>query len=164
MSIINSFLDTMASLASQSGFAGFLVDGGWKNIVMILISFVFMYLAIAKGFEPLLLLPISFGMLLTNLPYAEMYHPDFWNYKTVAGNDHYIDYGQILQKGGLLDILYMGVKLQIYPPLIFLGIGAMTDFGPLIASPKSFLMGAAAQGGIFFTFIGAALFGMSAAE
>ena len=79
MSIINSFLDTMASLASQSGFAGFLVDGGWKNIVMILISFVFMYLAIAKGFEPLLLLPISFGMLLTNLPYAEMYHPDFWN-------------------------------------------------------------------------------------
>ena len=103
-------------------------------------------------------------MLLTNLPYAEMYHPDFWNYKTVAGNDHYIDYGQILQKGGLLDILYMGVKLQIYPPLIFLGIGAMTDFGPLIASPKSFLMGAAAQGGIFFTFIGAALFGMSAAE
>ena len=131
---------------------------------MILISFVFMYLAIAKGFEPLLLLPISFGMLLTNLPYAEMYHPDFWNYKTVAGNDHYIDYGQILQKGGLLDILYMGVKLQIYPPLIFLGIGAMTDFGPLIASPKSFLMGAAAQGGIFFTFIGAALFGMSAAE
>ena len=122
MSIINSFLDTMASLASQSGFAGFLVDGGWKNIVMILISFVFMYLAIAKGFEPLLLLPISFGMLLTNLPYAEMYHPDFWNYKTVAGNDHYIDYGQILQKGGLLDILYMGVKLQIYPPLIFLGI------------------------------------------
>ena len=164
MSIINSFLDTMASLASQSGFAGFLVDGGWKNIVMILISFVFMYLAIAKGFEPLLLLPISFGMLLTNLPYAEMYHPDFWNYKTVAGNDHYIDYGQILQNGGLLDILYMGVKLQIYPPLIFLGIGAMTDFGPLIASPKSFLMGAAAQGGIFFTFIGAALFGMSAAE
>lgn len=98
MSIINSFLDTMASLASQSGFAGFLVDGGWKNIVMILISFVFMYLAIAKGFEPLLLLPISFGMLLTNLPYAEMYHPDFWNYKTVAGNDHYIDYGQILQR------------------------------------------------------------------
>ena len=164
MSIINSFLDTMASLASQSGFAGFLVDGGWKNIVMILISFVFMYLAIAKGFEPLLLLPISFGMLLTNLPYAEMYHPDFWNYKTVAGNDHYIDYGQILQKGGLLDILYMGVKLQIYPPLIFLGIGAMTDFGPLIASPKSFLMGAAAQGGIFFTFIGAAVLGFSAAE
>ena len=154
----------MASLASQAGFARFLVDGGWKNIIMILISFVFMYLAIAKGFEPLLLLPISFGMLLTNLPYAEMYHPDFWNYKTVAGNDHYIDYGQILQKGGLLDILYMGVKLQIYPPLIFLGIGAMTDFGPLIASPKSFLMGAAAQLGIFFTFFGAIFLGFTQAQ
>mgnify|MGYP001035041681 CR=1 FL=1 len=161
MSIINSFLDTMVSLASQSGFAGFLVDGGWKNIIMILISFVFMYLAIAKGFEPLLLLPISFGMLLTNLPYAEMYHPDFWNYKTVAGNDHYIDYGQILQKGGLLDILYMGVKLQIYPPLIFLGIGAMTDFGPLIANPISFLLGAAAQFGIFGAYFLAILLGFN---
>lgn len=164
MSIISSFLETMSSLAADSGFAGFLVEGGWKNIIMILISFLFMYLAIAKGFEPLLLLPISFGMLLTNLPGADMYHPDFWNYQTVNGNDHYIDYGNILQHGGLLDILYMGVKLQLYPPLIFLGIGAMTDFGPLIASPKSFLLGAAAQGGIFFTFIGAALFGMSAAE
>ena len=164
MSIINSFLETLSALASESGFAGFFVDGGWKNIVMILISFIFMYLAIAKGFEPLLLLPISFGMLLTNLPGADMYHPEFWNYKTVGDNDHYIDYGQILQKGGLLDILYMGVKLQLYPPLIFLGIGAMTDFGPLIASPRSFLLGAAAQGGIFFTFIGAAVLGMSAAD
>ena len=169
MSIINSFLETLADLAQESGFAGFLVDGGWKNIIMILISFLFMYLAISKGFEPLLLLPISFGMLLTNLPDAGMYHPEFWDYSTVteasgAVNDHYIDYGNILQHGGLLDILYMGVKLQIYPPLIFLGIGAMTDFGPLIANPKSFLLGAAAQGGIFFTFIGAALLGMSAAE
>lgn len=169
MSIINSFLETLADLAQQSGFAGFLVDGGWKNIIMILISFLFMYLAIAKGFEPLLLLPISFGMLLTNLPFAEMYHPEFWDYLEVTERDgtlntHYIDYGRILQHGGLLDILYMGVKLQIYPPLIFLGIGAMTDFGPLIANPKSFLLGAAAQGGIFFTFIGAAILGMSAAE
>lgn len=169
MSIINSFLETLADLAQESGFAGFLVDGGWKNIIMILISFLFMYLAISKGFEPLLLLPISFGMLLTNLPGAGMYHPEFWDYSTVteasgAVNDHYIDYGNILQHGGLLDILYMGVKLQIYPPLIFLGIGAMSDFGPLIANPKSFLLGAAAQGGIFFTFIGAALLGMSAAE
>ena len=160
----------MADLANQSGFAGFLADGGWKNIIMILISFLFMYLAIAKGFEPLLLLPISFGMLLTNLPFAEMYHPEYWEYiegvKEQSGiiNDHYIDYGRILQHGGLLDILYCGVKLQIYPPLIFLGIGAMTDFGPLIANPKSFLLGAAAQGGIFFTFIGAALLNMSAAE
>lgn len=169
MSIINSFLETLADLARESGFAGFMLDGGWKNIIMILISFLFMYLAIAKGFEPLLLLPISFGMLLTNLPFAEMYHPEFWDYIEVqerggVTNDHYIDYGRILQHGGLLDILYMGVKLQIYPPLIFLGIGAMTDFGPLIANPKSFLLGAAAQGGIFFTFIGAAVLGMTAAE
>lgn len=174
MAIIESFLNTLADLASKSGVAGFLVDGGWKNIIMILISFVFMYLAIAKGFEPLLLLPISFGMLLTNLPYAGMYHSEYWQYiertevdPTTGAqivNDHYLDYGYILRHGGLLDILYLGVKLQIYPPLIFLGIGAMTDFGPLIANPKSFLLGAAAQGGIFFTFIGAALLGMSAAE
>lgn len=170
MAIINSFLDTLVSLALESGFAGFFADGGWKNIVMILISFGFMYLAIAKGFEPLLLLPISFGMLLTNLPGAGLYHPEYWEYVEGAVerdgsiNDHFIDYGKILQHGGLLDILYMGVKLQIYPPLIFLGIGAMTDFGPLIASPRSFLLGAAAQAGIFFTFIGAALFGMSAAD
>ncbi|MGN0601993.1 MAG: sodium ion-translocating decarboxylase subunit beta [Oscillospiraceae bacterium] len=169
MSVISSFLETLADLAGESGFAGFMVDGGWKNIIMILISFLFMYLAISKGFEPLLLLPISFGMLLTNLPGAGLYHPEFWDYQTVteaggAVNDHYINYGNILQHGGLLDILYMGVKLQIYPPLIFLGIGAMTDFGPLIANPKSFLLGAAAQGGIFITFIGAAILGMSAAE
>ncbi len=170
MGIINSFFETMADLAAESGFAGFIQDGGWKNIIMILISFLFMYLAIAKGFEPLLLLPISFGMLLTNLPFAGMYHPEYWEYvegvaeRAGGTNDHYIDYGRILQHGGLLDILYMGVKLQIYPPLIFLGIGAMTDFGPLIANPKSFLLGAAAQGGIFFTFIGAAVLGMTAAE
>ena len=170
MGIINSFFETMADLAAESRFAGFIQDGGWKNIIMILISFLFMYLAIAKGFEPLLLLPISFGMLLTNLPFAGMYHPEYWEYvegvaeRAGGTNDHYIDYGRILQHGGLLDILYMGVKLQIYPPLIFLGIGAMTDFGPLIANPKSFLLGAAAQGGIFFTFIGAAVLGMTAAE
>ena len=165
---MDQFLGTIADLANTSGLAGFFVEGGWKNLVMILISFLFMYLAIAKGFEPLLLLPISFGMLLTNLPEAGLYHPDFWVYKTVmedgVENSHYIDYGNILQHGGLLDILYMGVKLQIYPPLIFLGIGAMTDFGPLIANPKSFLLGAAAQGGIFLTFIGAAVLGMTAAE
>ncbi|MBR1863136.1 MAG: sodium ion-translocating decarboxylase subunit beta [Ruminococcus sp.] len=169
MTLIQSFLDTLSALASESGFAGFFADGGWKNIIMILISFVFMYLAVARGFEPLLLLPISFGMLLTNLPFAEMYHPEFWDYLTVTErdgtvNDHFIDYSRILEHGGLLDILYLGVKLQVYPPLIFLGIGAMTDFGPLIASPRSFLLGAAAQGGIFFTFVGAAILGMSAAD
>ena len=169
MAIIQSFLDTLAQLAQESGFAGFFADGGWKNIIMILISFVFMYLAVGRGFEPLLLLPISFGMLLTNLPGAGLYHPEYWEYLEVTDrygemNDHYIDYNRILEHGGLLDILYMGVKLQLYPPLIFLGIGAMTDFGPLIASPRSFLLGAAAQGGIFFTFVGAAVLNMSAAD
>ncbi|MBR5371168.1 MAG: sodium ion-translocating decarboxylase subunit beta, partial [Oscillospiraceae bacterium] len=134
-------------------------EGGWKNLFMILVSFVFMYLAIAKGFEPLLLLPISFGMLLTNLPMAELYHPDLW-----VLNEGHVDYGPILRDGGLLDILYLGVKLQLYPPLIFLGIGCMTDFSPLIANPRSFLLGAAAQGGIFFTFVVAGLLGFTAAE
>lgn len=157
--MIDKFLDTLVDLATTSGFAGFIADGGWKSLIMIGISFIFMYLAISKGFEPLLLLPIAFGMLLTNLPFTEMYHPDLWK---ITGEG--IDFGKVLHDGGLLDILYLGVKLQLYPPLIFLGIGAMTDFAPLIANPKSFLLGAAAQGGIFFTFIGAALLGFSAAE
>ena len=157
--MIEKFIDTLVDLATTSGFAGFIADGGWKSLIMIGISFIFMYLAISKGFEPLLLLPIAFGMLLTNLPFTEMYHPDLWK---ITGEG--IDFGKVLHDGGLLDILYMGVKLQLYPPLIFLGIGAMTDFAPLIANPKSFLLGAAAQGGIFFTFIGAALLGFSAAE
>ncbi len=158
--MIDKFLDTIVDIAQESGIAGFLANGGWKNLVMIGISFIFMYLAIGKGFEPLLLLPISFGMMLTNLPFTEMYHPDLWNISGGAS----IDFGKVLHDGGLLDILYMGVKLQIYPPLIFLGIGAMTDFAPLIANPKSFLLGAAAQGGIFFTFIGAAILGFTSAE
>lgn len=152
--VLNIFVDTIKDLVNSSGLANM----GWKSGVMILISFVFMYLAIVKEFEPLLLLPISFGMFLTNLPLADMYHPDLW------ANASNIDFGEILHSGGLLDILYLGVKLQIYPPLIFLGIGTMTDFGPLIANPKSFLLGAAAQAGIFLTFIGAAVLGFSAAE
>lgn len=152
--VFSIFVDTIKDLALSSGIAHM----GWKSIVMILISFVFMYLAIVKQFEPLLLLPISFGMFLTNLPEVGMYHPDLW------ANAANIDFGKILHEGGLLDILYLGVKLQIYPPIIFLGIGTMTDFGPLIANPKSFLLGAAAQAGIFLTFIGAALLGFSAAE
>lgn len=139
------FLDTLKQLAIDSGFAQL----DWKVLIMFVISGVLIYLAIAKQFEPLLLLPIAFGMLLTNLPGIEMFHSEFYQTAT-------IDYGQVLHDGGLLDILYLGVKLGIYPPLIFLGIGCMTDFGPLIANPKSFLLGAAAQGGIFFTFIVAA--------
>lgn len=150
------FMEAITELAKTSGFAGL----GLKEIIMILISFVFMYLAIAKKFEPLLLLPISFGMLLTNLPFSGLYNPELF----IINEEGHIDVMNVLTNGGLLDLLYLGVKLQVYPPLIFLGIGAMTDFSPLIANPKSFLLGAAAQGGIFFTFIGAAILGMSATE
>lgn len=160
--MIDNFLNTIKDLANSSGFAGFLQDGGWKNLIMIAISFLFMYLAIVKKFEPLLLLPIAFGMFLTNLPFAEMYHPEYFD----INQNHVYGFVDAIKSGniGLLDLFYIGVKLQLFPPLIFLGIGCMTDFGPLIASPKSFLLGAAAQAGIFLTFIGAALLGMNAAE
>ncbi|MCR4780467.1 MAG: sodium ion-translocating decarboxylase subunit beta [Ruminiclostridium sp.] len=115
---------------------------------MLLISFFLMYLAIVKQYEPMLMLPIAFGMALTNLPGAGLYHPEFF----MTTN---IPYAEVLHDGGILDVLYLGVKCGIFPPLIFLGIGCMTDFGPLIANPKSFFLGAAAQGGIFFTFLGA---------
>ena len=148
MQVLQVLWDSIKSLALDSGIAGFFEAGGGKNLIMIAVSFFLMYLAIGKKFEPMLLLPIAFGMFLSNLPGAGLYHPELF-----AGTD--ISFGQVLHEGGLLDILYMGVKLGIYPPLIFLGIGAMTDFGPLIANPKSFLLGAAAQAGIFFTFLGA---------
>jgi len=154
--MLSIFLDTIKDLWASSGFAVL----QWQNVVMILISFVFMYLAIKHKFEPLLLLPIAFGMLLTNLPCTGMYHPELWN----IDSGHELDFGEILHNGGLLDMLYLGVKLQIYPALIFLGIGCMTDFAPLIANPKSFLLGAAAQAGIFLTFIGAAVLGFNANE
>lgn len=149
------FIETIQKLAHDSGFALLLGPDGWKTIVMFLIAGVLIYLAIAKQFEPLLLLPIAFGMLLTNLPTtgdAALFHPEFFTQTS-------IDFAQVLHDGGLLDLLYLGVKLGIYPPLIFLGIGAMTDFGPLIANPKSFILGAAAQAGIFLTFIIAPLLG-----
>ena len=166
------FVDTIKSLASTSGFAGFGVENGWQSIIMILLSFVLFYLAIKKQYEPLLMLPIAFGMLLTNLPFSGLYHAELWNPSTnpyfapeyvqeganlliTFSKEVCLDFGKVLHVGGLLDMLYLGVKLGIYPPIIFLGIGAMTDFGPLIANPKSFLLGAAAQGGIFFTFLGA---------
>ena len=123
------------------------------SIVMILISFVLMYLAIKKKFEPLLLLPIAFGMLLTNLPGANMFHEELF----ADGHVHWADFAGGDITPGLIDYLYLGVKLNIYPCLIFLGVGAMTDFGPLISNPKSLLLGAAAQFGIFMTFLGARL-------
>ena len=125
----------------------------WRCGVMLLISFVLLFLAIVKKFEPLLLLPIAFGMLLTNLPGADMFHSDLFA-------DGHVNWDAFSHGGaGLLDYLYLGVKLGIYPCLIFVGVGAMTDFGPLIANPKSLLLGAAAQIGIFATFIGALALG-----
>ena len=131
----------------------------WQTVVMLLVSFVLIYLAIGKKFEPLLLLPIAVGMLLTNLPGAGMFHLDFFIAESV-------DYMHVLHHGGLLDLLYLGVKLGIYPCLIFIGIGAMTDFTPLIANPKSLLIGAGAQLGVFVAFSAAllsAMFGLEAA-
>ena len=152
-------MDAIWNFIEQTGFYmlinGFMADGGWKYLVMILVSFLLLWLAIKKQFEPLLLTGIAFGMLLTNLPGAEMYHSELWT-QFMAGE---IGYGTILHDGGLLDILYIGVKTCVYPCLIFVGIGAMTDFGPLISNPKSLLLGAAAQVGIFATFIGCAYLG-----
>ena len=132
----------------------------WRTLVMYLIVAVLFYLAIVRKFEPLLLLPIAFGMLLANLPGAELIHTDWF----IEIEGKYPNFGRILRDGGLLDILYLGVKLGVYPPLIFLGVGAMTDFGPLIANPKSLLLGAAAQLGIFTAFFGALLLGFNMAE
>lgn len=148
MEAIQKFFESM-------GFAGLVKEP--LSLVMIAISCVLLYLAIVKQFEPLLLLPIAFGMLLTNLPGAEMFHAEYFS----SGE---IDWGSLSHGAGLLDYLYLGVKLGIYPSLIFLGIGTMTDFGPLISNPKSLLLGAAAQLGIFITFIGAKLLGFTGAE
>ncbi len=146
------FLKTLSGLWESSGIYGFFQNNSfdWQSLVMIGISFLLVYLAVVKGFEPLLLLPIAFGMFLTNLPLTEMFHMEYF-----VDPSGYIPWKELLHDGGLLDFLYLGVKLGIYPSLIFLGIGAMTDFGPLIANPKSFLLGAAAQLGIFATFVGA---------
>ena len=154
-----SFIDTIKEIFSNSGFAGFFEGNGYLNLIMIGVACVLLYLAIKKEFEPLLLLPIAFGMLLANLPFSGIFHPELFN---SAALENGLNFSKILHEGGLLDILYLGVKLGIYPPLIFLGIGCMTDFGPLISNPKSFLLGAAAQLGIFAAFLGALALGMPA--
>lgn len=135
------------------------IGENWGQLVMIAVSLFLLWLAIKKQFEPLLLIGIAFGMLLTNLPGADMYHAELWNEFMTEGSQFYHSYGHILSNGGLLDILYIGVKSCLYPCLIFVGIGAMTDFGPLISNPKSLLLGAAAQLGIFATFIGCVCLG-----
>lgn len=156
-------LESLVSFMSSTGIYAMFADGAVsaiKTIIMIVIACVLLYLAIVKKFEPLLLLPIAFGMLLTNLPLlkdsaAIMMHTEFFTDPEYLVDGQYINVGYICQHGGLLDLLYLGVKLGIYPPLIFVGIGCMTDFGPLIANPKSILLGAAAQFGVSFTFVGA---------
>ncbi len=152
--------ESLMNFVEQSGISGIIAD--WRVLVMLLISCVLLYLAIVKQYEPLLLLPIAFGMLLTNLPGAGLYHTELFE----GGHVHWAtaDGTTFDRVGGLIDFLYLGVKLGIYPCLIFVGVGAMTDFGPLIANPKSLLLGAAAQFGIFATFLGASAMGFTPAE
>ena len=180
-------MEAILNFINSTGFYQFTQEGNWKCLIMIGISCVLLYLGIVKKFEPLLLVPIAFGMLLTNLPGAEMYHEILF----AGGHIHWDLFGgaeitQAFLNGlaaegvsdavlatvtvgqtisvGLIDVLYLGVKLGIYPCLIFMGVGAMTDFGPLIANPKSLLLGAAAQLGIFMTYVGCRLLGFTGPE
>ena len=163
------FIETMRALWESTGIAHSIAHGEWQNYVMILISFVLFYLAVVKQFEPLLLLPIAFGMFIVNIPGAQA---------VLYGTDHGLSDQQMWEKYadaavngttytanyGLFHYLEIGVSKVIFPPIIFLGIGAMTDFGPLIANPKSLLIGAAAQFGVFLTFVGAIALGFTSAE
>ncbi len=150
--------EKVSKFLNDTGFAQ-LFAGNWLCLVMIVVACVLFYLAIVKKFEPLLLLPIAFGMLLTNLPGAGLFHPELFD----GGHVHWEAFTNA-NNIGLLDYLYLGVKLGIYPCIIFIGVGAMTDFGPLLANPKSFLLGAAAQLGIFATFLVALALGFTYAE
>ena len=193
-------LGTLGGLVQDSGFAGFFAAGGWKNLIMIAVACVLLYLGIHKKFEPLLLVGIAFGALLTNIPGGGLYHMEMWdayiyNCPYDAANqailynveenreltvEEYlvtlpdgakepdiieeVSFTDIAHHGGLLDVLYIGVKAGVYPCLIFIGIGAMTDFGPLIARPSSLLLGAAAQLGVFLAFFAAVCLGFSGPE
>ena len=166
-----NIVETLKKLLAESGFAGFFQNGGWQNLVMIIIACVLLYLGIKKKFEPLLLVGIAFGCLLVNVSYFvgmvsddALYHPDLWTKFLTEGTAEYHNYGEILKQGGFLDILYIGVKAGLYPSLIFMGVGAMTDFGPLIARPSSLILGAAAQFGVFFAFFGANFLGFTGAQ
>ncbi|MBQ7329762.1 MAG: sodium ion-translocating decarboxylase subunit beta [Oscillospiraceae bacterium] len=149
--------EILLNLWEKSGFAAMT----WQNGVMLLIGCVLLYLAIVKKFEPLLLCGIAFGCILTNLPMANMYHQELWDAFMDANHPDYHSYGAVLSHGGLLDFFYIGVKTSIYPCLIFMGVGAMTDFGPLLSNPKSLLLGAAAQMGVFAAFVGAIALGFT---
>ena len=180
-------MEAIANFFVSTGFYQFFQGDNWKNAIMLVIAVVLLFLGIVKKFEPLLLVPIAFGMLVTNLPGAEMFHEILF----AGGHVHWdlfggspitaeflaemqaagvadavlnsVTVGQTISVG-LIDILYLGIKLGIYPCLIFMGVGAMTDFGPLIANPKSLLLGAAAQLGIFLTYVGCRLLGFTGAE
>ena len=171
--------ETVRGILMGSGLMQFFVGEGWKNAIMIAVACGLLVLAIHPKFqfEPLLLLPIAFGMLLANLPNAGIYHPEIWatpevvegvaqefQYWSYDGQTFHVLAGKVLQHGGLLDILYIGVKTGVYPCLIFIGIGAMTDFTPLISNPKSLLIGAGAQFGVFVAFSGALLSGFFTPE
>ena len=168
--------EILLGLWNKSGFSqiitGFVSNNGWQNLVMIAIACVLLYLAIVKKFEPLLLVGIAFGCLLTNLPGAGLYNQPLWDayvqgvpYVNAAGEAiEHITFTTIIHDGGLLDIFYIGVKSSLYPCLIFMGVGAMTDFGPLLSNPKSLLLGAAAQLGVFVAFFGAVLLGFTGKE
>ena len=168
--------EILLNLWNKSGFAqiiaGFVSNNGWQNLVMLVIACGLLYLAIVKKFEPLLLVGIAFGCLLTNLPGAGLYNQPLWDayvqgvpYVNAAGEViEHITFTTIIHDGGLLDIFYIGVKSSLYPCLIFMGVGAMTDFGPLLSNPKSLLLGAAAQLGVFVAFFGAVLLGFTGKE
>ncbi len=157
----------LLELWNSSGFAYIfanLSEVGWQNIVMIAISCVLLYFGIVKQFEPLLLVGIAFGCLLSNLPLGGLYHPELWEAFMDETSSAYHSYGAILREGGLLDFFYIGVKTSIYPCIIFMGVGAMSDFGPLLSNPKSLLLGAAAQLGVFAAFFGAVCLGFTGPE
>ncbi len=149
-------MEAIINFLQQTGFYMLSLGSNWQTVLMVAIACILLYLAIVKKFEPLLLLPIAFGMLLTNLVGAEVFHEELF----AGGHVHWDLFGGAANEAGkvitpgLVDVLYLGVKLGVYPCLIFIGVGAMTDFGPLIANPKSLLLGAAAQFGIFVTFLG----------
>ena len=159
--------EVLLDLWNSSGFAamsaGF-ASGGWQNLVMIIIGCVLLYLGIVKQFEPLLMCGIAFGCVLTNLPMGGLYHQELWTAFMDPESPMYHSFGAIMREGGLLDITYIGVKTSLYPCLIFMGVGAMTDFGPLLSNPKSLLLGAAAQLGVFVAFFGGVLLGFTGPE
>ena len=148
-------LNVLKGILTSSGFANMT----WQQGVMIIIAFVLLYLGIVKEYEPLLMVPIAFGMLMTNLPISGIYHPELW-----SGNPADISYSDVLHNGGLVDIFYIGVKAGVYPTLMFLAIGAMTDFGPMIANPSCMLLGAGAQFGVFAAFAAANFLGFTPQE